>query len=366
MNAENGSLLGGGVDSVLIIKPSSLGDIVHTLPSLHAMRKAWPKAHIAWLVAENNAPLIEGHPHIDELIRFPRSRWRTPLKAALDMPGFLGFLEGLSERKFDLALDYQGLFRSGLFALHSRARVRLGFRKAREGAWAFYSHPVTLPQPKMHAVDRYAHLTRAAGVEVDTSKFLLPRNEQAVAGLATLFAKHHVDKRPLVLFQPFGRWDSKNWLIGHYIELGRLLTKGETVSLCILGGESEREECEYIAAEIGGPAVSLAGETTIQEMVEAVRGADLLVGCDSGPMHLAAAFGVPVVALYGPTNPVLCGPYGQMGNALQASLDCIQCYERTCPRRENAFMKCMKDLTPELVVEHCRRLLSEIRRAPHP
>src|SRR6185437_16121201 len=162
---------------ILIIKPSAIGDVVHALPVLNLLRRQWPAAHISWLVASACAGLLEGHPQLDEVIHFDRRRfgkgWRKPSAAA----GLFGFTRSLRERQFDLAIDLQGLFRSGWLAAKTRAPIRIGPSEAREMGWIFYTHRVKTGFPHVQAVDRYLKIAEALGLGKSPVQFTFPTDD---------------------------------------------------------------------------------------------------------------------------------------------------------------------------------------------
>ena len=200
------------VKRILIIKPSSLGDVVHTLPVLAALRDAFPGAHIAWLVNSTFAPLLADHSLLDEVIEFDRRRygrmWRS-LRANL---AFWRFVSEIRRRRFDLVIDLQGLVRSGLLTWFSGARRRVGLADAREGAWVFYNRRVRVESGVEHAVDKNLALLRAVGVPVAAASFPLDLHEaerEAARRLLASRAGRPVERFTAVM--PGARWDSKRW-----------------------------------------------------------------------------------------------------------------------------------------------------------
>src|SRR5580698_2276888 len=163
---------------ILIIKPSAIGDVVHALPVLNLLRLKWPTAHISWLVSSACAGLLDGHPQLDEVIKFDRRRfgkgWRKPSAAA----GLFGFTRALRKRQFDLVIDLQGLFRSGWLAAKTRAAVRVGPAEARELGWIFYTHRVRTGYPDGQAVDRYLKIAEALGLGRAPVEFHFPTDAE--------------------------------------------------------------------------------------------------------------------------------------------------------------------------------------------
>src|SRR2546426_1079856 len=192
---------------ILIIKPSSLGDVTHALPVLHLLRKRYPDAKISWLVAPYCSGLLEGHPELDEVILFDRRRfgtaWKNP-SAGLDL---IRFKRDLRRRNFDWVIDLQGLFRSGWLAWFTRAPVRIGFANAREWAWLFYTHRVPIATMEQHAVDRYLKIAAAAGCDDGPVEFRFAVTESDRAAVNEMIG----DNEPFAVLLPGANWQTKRW-----------------------------------------------------------------------------------------------------------------------------------------------------------
>ena len=165
-------LSGRSFDRMLLVKPSSLGDIVHALPVLHGLRTRYPRARIDWLAAPPFAPLLTGHPDLNDVVLFDRMRYGRMGTSPRAAKEFLDFVHGLRQRQYGLVIDLQGLFRTGFLSMASGAGVRIGFRNAREGAWLFYTHRIRVDDPDAHAVDRNYSVAKLLGFDNDqTSRF---------------------------------------------------------------------------------------------------------------------------------------------------------------------------------------------------
>ena len=339
-------------ERILIIKPSSLGDIVHALPVLAALREAYPDAHIAWLVGTSFAPLLHEHPLLDEVISFDRRRFGKMLRSPRIALDFLRFVGELRRRRFDLVIDLQGLIRSGFLALASGARDRVGFASARELAWLFYSRKVRCPATARHAVDRNMALAAAIGLDGDSPRFPLGlRPEETLAAQALLRKEWG---RPLERFtavMPGARWATKRWKLDRIAELIDRL-HGEGAPRCVLlGSPEDRPIAERILAECETDVLDLVGKTTLRELVAVISLADRVLCHDSGPMHVAAALDKPLVAIFGPTDPARTGPYSAAAETIATPLDCAACYQRRCWHHS-----CMEQLEVETVLVKLRDL----------
>ena len=330
-------------ERVLVVKPSSLGDVVHSLPFLHALRSCMPDARIDWVIARGLEGLLEGHPMINELIVIDKDRWRRVSRAAET----LGELRGLSDRLkaggYDLVIDLQGLLRSGLMTKATSAPVRIGFAEAREGSRFFYTHKVT-GGGNIHAVDRYLKIAAALGCP--SGKVVFPFPEPARTSAVVQEIRERL--KDYIVLVPGARWDTKIWPA----ELFGRLAAALPLRSVVIGGNADRQRAEEIGRVSGGRAVSLAGKTTLPELVELIRSSRCAITNDSGPMHIAAALDIPVVALFGPTSPVKTGPYGRRHLVLKSERACAPCFKKKCDD-----IRCMRDISVEMVLAGTKELL---------
>ena len=346
---------------ILLIKPSSLGDIVHALPVLAALREAYPAAHIAWLVGNASAPLLEGHPLLDEVIPFDRRRYGRMLQSPRILLDFLRFVAGLRRRQFDMVVDLQGLIRSGFLSWASGARRRVGFAAARECAWVFYSERVRCGEADCHAVAKNLRVARALGLHVETPAFPLGLRAAELAAARALLTA--AAGRPLANFTALiagARWATKRWRVDRLAGLiDRLHTEGYPPCV-VLGAADDRAFADQIVQASATPVVDLVGRTTLRELCAVIALSDLVISHDSGPMHIAAALGKPLVALFGPTDPARTGPYCDSARVVALPLPCAPCLRRHCPLGHHA---CMQQLELETVLGHVRESWARARAA---
>ncbi len=314
---------------ILLIKPSSLGDIVHALPVLRALRRRYPNACIDWLAAKSWAGLLAGHPEIDEVLIFDRrrfSRLGTSFSATAE---FWRFLMTLRARRYDLVIDLQGLFRSGFLAWASGASVRLGFAAAREWAWVFYTHRMFVPAGVLHAAEKNYLVARALGIADAPMTFDLALSEAERRQAAEILqaAGLPLEARFAVVL-PGARWETKRWFPERFAEVIDRLAAEHRLPSVLMGGPDERELCTSVAGACHSQPINLAGQTELREMAAILDRAAVVLCHDSAPMHLAAALHRPLVCILGPTHPARTGPYGTAAAILQAHLPCVPCYLR--------------------------------------
>ena len=348
-------------ERILLIKPSSLGDVVHALPVLHGLRQRYPRARIDWLVSSAFAPLLEEHEDLDELILFERGRFgrmATHPRAVLE---FLRFVRDLRARAYDLVIDLQGLFRTGFLAWASGAGARIGFRDAREGAARFYTHRVRIEDRDLHAVDRNYGVAGLLGFRDVPLTFRLPLDDDLQTEVKELLRANGVaGNERLVAVVPGARWETKVWSPGRFAAtIDELHADGE-VRCLLIGGPDEVGRCARIAAACRSAPVNLAGRTPLRRLVAVLGLADLVLCHDSGAMHVAVALDRPVVCLIGPTNPARAGPYRRPEDVLRLHLDCAPCYLRRLSQCRFDH-QCMKGLDVATVVSAVRQSLRRAR-----
>ena len=319
---------------VLVVKLSSLGDLFHALPAVHELKAGLP-ARIDWVVQREYAELAACcFADVERVIAFDRHRSLTGLPA---------FLRQLRAERYDLVLDMQGLLKSALVARFARAKRRLGPSFRREGARLFYDAVAGPRNKARHAVDENLDMARYLGLKPGPAHF------------AVRAPTWHTDHpRPRVALAPASRWPSKNWPPAAFAALARHLQRDYGASIFLLGSPGDRAVCDAVARELKGAVENTAGRTRLVEMAGLLAGMDLLVSNDSGPVHMAAAFGTPALVLFGPTDPARTGPYGEKHRVLLAEVPCRPCFQRVCGRRAGT---CLDTISPERVAAVAREML---------
>ena len=332
---------------ILILKPSSLGDVIQAMPVLRLLRRAHPKAEIYWWIDSRFAPLLEGDTDLDWVIPWERRGWDS-LKRWRKLWEEVRFLRA---QQFDLVIDLQSLARSGAFAWLANGKFLVGLDEVREGARGFYDLAVRRATYRTHAVDWYLSVLPKLGVPVHNDFNWLPERPSVAAAIR---AKWPVGDHRWFILQPGARWLNKRWPAENFAALTRqLAAQLPEIRFAILGGADDRALGEIIAAAAPERCLNLCGEISLQEMIEWIRAAELMVSNDTGPMHVAAALGKPVVALLGPTEPYRTGPYGQVAEVLHQPLPCAPCFKATCANPEK--MACLRTITPERVAAEVMR-----------
>ena len=306
-------------ENILIIKPSSLGDVVRCVPIFNGLRSGWPTARISWLIRPDCAAILKNLDGLDRIIEFDRRHYGKMTRSIGSAVDFFNFLRSLHRERFDLVVDLQGLLRSGFISFCTGSSSRLGPADARELAGLFYSHRIGQTKG-LHAVDNYWRFAESLGFGRMDKDFRLPADTAAAAAAFELLKSEQVQpSRPYVVMLIGGSELSKRWSPSNFARLADwLLNRYDMPSLLSGAGPAERLAAAEAVLGAGSAAVDLVDKTSLLQMVEILRGSRLVVGNDSGPLHIAAALSVPVVGLYGPTDPLVVGPYGQADGVVEA------------------------------------------------
>jgi heptosyltransferase I len=323
---------------ILIVKPSSLGDVVHSLPFLNAIKTCFPGAAIHWVIAKGLEGLIEGHPMIEKLWIIDKDAWKKIDNVKSTVTEIKNLFNGLKKEKFDLVVDLQGLLRSGIITSATRAPIRIGFQEAREGSRFFYTHKVKGGKD-IHAVDRYLKIASFLGCDVSRVSF--PFSTEPSSTFNSQLLTFNLPKEYAVIV-PGARWMTKRWPPEQFGELASRLP----VQSVVVGSKADRDSADLIVSLSKGKAISLAGKTSLKELIAVMRKAKFVISNDSGPMHIAAALGIPVYAIFGPTDPLRTGPYGKGHTIISTAMPCAPCFKKTC---EN--VKCLEGLSVDKAFE---------------
>jgi lipopolysaccharide heptosyltransferase I len=328
---------------ILIVKLSSIGDVVHTLPALSALRKQFPRSYIAWVVKKHVAGIIIGHPYLDKVIIY-----EDLIKA----------IREIRRLKFDLAIDFQGLFRSGFITFASGAKIRLGFSRAnsQELSRIFINHKITPREEDRHVIDKNLSLLRPLGIEeVKKKEFIISVSEREREYIANFLREENIGvSEVLVGLHPGTSWPTKCWIEKGWADLADRLLEELKVKPIFLWGPGEEELVDRIVKMMRNkPLVSC--RINLKELVCLLSKCRLFVGGETGPLHIACAVNIPTVALIGPTDSVRNGPYGQGHIILEKDLPCRRCWKYSCRR-----LDCMNLITPDEVFSAVERQLQRV------
>jgi heptosyltransferase I len=323
---------------ILILKPSSLGDVVQALPVVRLLKRHLPASEIFWWIDSSLAPLLEEDPDLAGIVRFERRRWAAPRH----WPEMLDSVRWMREQHFDWVIDLQCLARSGAFAWLANGKFLIGLDEVREGARGFYDVAVRRASFHTHAVDWYLAVLPRLGVPVHNHFTWLPKRPAVAEAVKS---RWQTDGGHWIAIQPGARWPNKRWPAEYFAGLVRQLAlKFADARFALLGDRDDQPSGDVIAQAEPERCVNLCGQTSLREMVEWIRLCELVITNDTGPMHVAAALGKPLVALFGPTEPRRTGPYNQLQNVLRIDLPCSPCLKSYCTYAKPN--ECLKALSP--------------------
>jgi heptosyltransferase-1 len=335
--------------NILFVKLSAIGDVVQTLPSLEAIKRTYPASTITWVVEEAAANLLEGHPLIDRVLVSRRKRWfgmlRNPRTVLNGLSGIRHFIRELRDTRYGIAIDFQGLFKSGVLIGLARADRKIGFAGSRELSSIFLNERLPAYDIERHALERYLDVARYLGARDPAPTCSLPIERelrevrQKLVGVRTL-------EGPLIVINPVARWKTKLWPDCRFAELADRLVREKRATVIFTGSREDRNINDGIMVMMKQAAINWTGETTLRELAALAALSDLFITTDTGPMHLAAAAGAKVVALFGPTAPWRTGPYGPTHRVVRTGIACSPCFKRDC----DSNVRCMEGIRVEDVM----------------
>ena len=355
------------IERILIVRLSAIGDVVRTLPALGMIRKRFPRAYIAWVVEEKAYDILIGETSLDEVILFPRRSLTR--KAANPLTFFAAaaearrFVRHLRDKRFDVALDFHGILKSGIISLFSGAPVRLGFEKGftKEMNHLFNNYRIGLPTQKMSRIERNLALSRALCGDIDTSTVRLETRGEDRTIIEEILNNSATGKRPRIIVHPgtsektaYKRWDAHGFAAAADLIVRRL--GGEVI--VSWGPGEEAIVLEMVRAMKHRPTL-LEGPLSLSALAELYRTADLYIGGDTGTTHISSFVGTPVVVVFGPTDPIENEPYGETPfRMIRVPSACSPCRKKECRRTD-----CFDRITPEMVADAACDLLGTGKRA---
>ena len=364
------SLVTESFSRILLVKPSAVGDVVHTIPLLVKLRARYPQAQIDWFITPENADLVRHHPALSNVVLFNRRNFGSFGRNWRATAGPFQLLSQLRQARYDLVIDMHGQFRTAVFVRATGAPVRIGFDRpikrlrtettdhqlhnvplhgwagARECSWLAYTHRIPIPTLDVHAIDRYLWTGKLIGLDDTPPDLRVYLSAEAEERTTQLLARNGL--KEFAVLAPGTMWETKHWPPERFAEIGRLLRE-RGLGIVLVGTPRDKDRCRIVVDLCPG-AVDLSGQTNVGELAAIIKRAAVAVTNDSGSMHLAVALETPVVSIFGPTNPVHIGPYGRPESVVRLDLPCSPCnYRRLsqCPHDH----ACMQQLTAPMVLE---------------
>ncbi len=340
--------------NILVIRLSSLGDVLLTMPAVQAVKRALPAAAVSWLVEGSVAGLLRHQHFVDRVIEFPRgtvNRDLSRLRLLSAGRELAAFSRSLRQEEFDLAMDFHGILKSAVLSRVARVARRIGFDRtfAKEASWLAYDETIGSPDKRVHKVRRHMLLASFLGVQGPPEP-ALETSPESDAYVDRFLASIGI-AGPVFAVNPFCSKGSefKRWDLARYGAVMRQIGEEIGATMMILWGPGEEEEARQLR-EMGGGRAILACPTTVSQLLSLVKRTDLYIGGDTGVMHLAALAGIPVVAIFGPTDHLVNGPYGDGHTIVRKGVPCSPCRDKGCKSLE-----CLRSISADDV---CRAVMS--------
>ena len=344
------------IQRVLLVKLTSLGDVVHALPVASSLKKAFPFLKLHWVVEDRCAPLLENHPLLDSVIIYPRQelqfliskrKWGQVLKCLKDLR------KSLKDLHIDLSLDLQGLAKSGLMVLMAGARHRIGCSGLKEISYLISR---SLPEGEdLHAVERNLKVAEFLGAGTETPKFILGLKEEERTWAKEFLRKHKVsDEVGLIGLQVGASFPQKCWPIQRVAALAEKMSNFPNTRVILFGDQNDRERLKPGLAQVPPTVINTVGEISLRQLMALIDRCRLFVGADTGPLHLAVGLGLTVIALCGADDPQRTGPYGYSHRIHYKKLSCSPCNKT--PVCQNRY-DCMESIEVDEVIDSVRDVL---------
>ncbi len=313
---------------ILILKMSCIGDVVMAVPVATALKRAFPNVWITWAAQPPATEILIGHPAIDQVVVVP-PRPLDKWPHTIWVREWLRLVPSLRKRRFDVAMDMQGHLKAALLGVIARIPNRLGFAdERRELNWWFNN--ILVNGSSTHIVDRHLQMAKALGAKPYPVDFAFQPSAEAQVHVDELFKSEGLLQEPPVALLPFASEVHKRWPAERFAQVAAKLTQ-QGLRCVIVGGEGDAPAAREIVDAAGGGVVSLAGRIKLRHLGALLQRCQLVIGNDTGPLHLAVAVGTPVLGLYGPTDPAVVGPYGWIDRVLWHRQPCGPCGHRpTC------------------------------------
>jgi len=353
-------------NKILIIRLSAIGDVLRTLPAFHIIRKNFPEASIAWIVEEEARDILEAHPEIDEVIIFPKKELAAKLKSRKTffkgLKQFFLFMKEIRKKRFEVTIDFHGLFKSGIISFLSGAKNRVGFTKpfTKEMNFLFNNRRFALASDRLNRIERNIQLLEKLGLNIkqEPPEVHIPKRDSEI--IQDFLRHNRVEpQRPLIAIHPgtspstpYKRWDAYRYAV-----VADKAIEDSAAQIIFTWANEEIEMVKEIIGLMKYRAIVAPETKNLCQLAEIFKCSDLYLGSDTGPMHLAAFVKTPVVAIFGPTDHVVNEPYKHTPHiVIRKEMSCAPCRKRNCPTRD-----CMKGIKESDVIRAVNIMLDSFK-----
>ncbi|MDM8536001.1 lipopolysaccharide heptosyltransferase II [Desulfobacterales bacterium HSG17] len=354
--------LKSNIMNILIIKLSAIGDVIHTLPALNAIRKHYPNSKITWVVEEAAASIVQGHEALDRVLVSKRKKWLKGLLKSSSrnksIKEISSFIRQLRDTNYDLVIDFHQLLKSGVVVWLARGKVKAGFDKGMqhmEHSYFFLNKPIPPVSMEHHALSRYLMLVQALGIPVKKVEYKLPVGKPHRQAIDKVLSENNMgNSKMLIAINPVAQWKTKLWENKKFSKLADCLIKTYKADIIFTGGPEDLPIVQDIIDNMKENALNLAGKTTLKILAALYEKTRFVISTDTGPMHLCVAVKTPVIALFGPTAPWRTGPFGPNHEVIRLGMECSPCFKRECMRKD---LLCMRGIDVEDILERVDKLV---------
>ncbi|MFH1612273.1 MAG: lipopolysaccharide heptosyltransferase II [bacterium] len=335
---------------ILIIKLSSIGDVVMITSCIRELKKHYPNAEIDMIVEEESYPIVKNNPNLSNIFVFRRTKlFRSLFCIKKDLKEIFSLIKNLRKCTYDISFDFQGLLRSVIFLYLVPSKYKIG-----KNRWLFLSKNILSSSlSSINAIEGYLDLLRSIGLNPKDKKteiFLSLEDEKFASDFLT---KHKILKDDLLIIFNLGtRWQTKTWALENFIELSKMLINVFDAKIILTGSKSEQKLSETLKKQVNKNIYIATGDTTLLQLAGLIKKTKIFITGDTGPMHIAAAMGTKIIALFGPTDPQRTGPYGEQHFVIKKNLQCSPCFKKKCN-----LLTCMKTITPKEVFKEVEKIL---------
>lgn len=335
------------LNKILLIRLRRMGDVLMTTPAVTALKERLPQAELTYVVEEPYRELVEGNPHLDQVLVLPRKQGRRD---------FMHLIRQVRQERFDGLLDFHGGPRAFWLTLFSKAKVKIGYAVKYKSFVYDFKVPRNSGNGPIHSVENHINLVRALGVRVDPIPplFMPEAKEGEKERIREFIAGNKLGQAKIITVHVGAGNEFRDWGVDHVARLIEFFSGRPNLQIVLVGGEEDREAAKEIMAKTTTDILSLAGQINLRELRELIRRSSLFIGPDSGPMHVAATTSTPIVVYFGPTIPTHFSPWQARATILEKDFDCRPCRQRTCVYQD---FRCLRTITPDDVFAACRNFL---------